>query len=84
MKKSFTINLGLEVFDYVASNDSVPDVKPILVIDGKLSEQEVGEDRLHHLSVLSAVPQEIRDGVRPSRPVIYIYNGKDFPNGFID
>lgn len=84
MKKLFTINLGLEEFDYVASNESVVDVKPILVVDGKLSANELGEDRLHHLSVLNAVPQEVRDAVTSSHPVIYIYNAKDFPNGSFD
>lgn len=81
MIKQFTFNLGLEEIDYIASNEAVKDVKAIMVVDGKLSSNEVGEDKLHHLSVLSAVPKEVRDAVSHSHPVIYIYNGKDFPNG---
>ena len=76
--------MGLEEIDYVASNESIPDVKPILVVDANLSSNEIGEDRLLHLSVLLAVPKEVREAANHSRPVIYIYNGKDFKDGFID
>lgn len=84
MKKYFTLNMGLEEIDYVASNESIPDVKPILVVDANLSANEVGEDRLLHLSVLLAVPKEVLDAAKNTHPVIYIYNGKDFKDGFID
>lgn len=84
MKKQFTLNLGSLAMDYVASNESIEGIKPILVVDVNLSNQEHGEDRLHHLSVLLAVPKEIREAASSSNPLVYIYNGKDFEDGFDD
>ena len=52
-----------------------------MVIDGKLSTNETGEDRLLHASVLLAVPNEVRSAVSHSHPVIYIYNAKDLSDG---
>lgn len=84
MKKSFTLNMGLTEVEYVASNEAIVDVKPILMVDANLSADEAGESQLLHLSVLSAVPKEVREAAKDFPPVIYIYNGKDIKDGLIN
>lgn len=84
MKKQFTLNLGLDTIDYVASNEVIPGFKTIMTVDSQLSSESIGEDTLHQLSVLSAVPIEVRDASTSAQPIIYIYNGKDFKDGLID
>ena len=84
MKKQFTLNLGLVTIDYVASNEVIPGFKTIMTVDSQLSSESSGGDTLHQLSVLSAVPKDVRDASTSTQPIIYIYNGKDFKDGLID
>ena len=55
-----------------------------MAVDSNLSSDQSGEDTLHQLSVLSAVPTEVREACTSEQPIIYIYNGKDFKDGLIN
>lgn len=84
MKKQFTLNLGAVEIDYVATNEPIDGIDPILVIDKDLDNQETNTDKLHHVSVLLAVPLEVRAAATIEQPLIYIYNGKDLTDGLND
>lgn len=84
MKKTFTINLGSVPMDYIASNEPIGNVKPILVLDNNVPPSAVDKDSLLHATILAAVTKELRNVTSEIHPLIYIYNAKDFPNGFND
>lgn len=84
MKKQFTLNMGMVTLDYVASNEIIAGFKTIMAVDSNLSSDQSGEDTLHQLSVLSAVPTEVREACTSEQPIINIYNGKDFKDGLIN
>lgn len=84
MKKVFTLNMGLVEVDYVASNELVKGIKPILVINKDMPLSQSNDEKLHHASILLAVPKEVREAATDEQPLIYIYNRKGFNHGFDD
>ena len=84
MKKVFTLNMGLVEIDYVASNELVKGIKPILVVNKDMSLNQASDEQLHHASILLAVPKEVREAATDEQPLIYIYNRKGFNHGSND
>lgn len=83
MKKYFTLNVGLNEFDYLASNEQLNGAIPVMVLD-KVYGKEINGDAKHHASVLLAIPIEVREAVSDENPKIYIYNAKDITDGHVD